>query len=307
MGKVALIIIYNHKFVKNVNKLEALYSSRFSHIYHLMPFYKGTQSNIIPVYEHSYYFQGYISQAIQRINSNAYDYFFFVADDLFLNPEINEQNFTGYFGINPDTGFIPYIQELHKRPHTSYWSRIRLAAEFTIEQDGIDIKNELPSYEKAFSILSGIHQLEIEPLSFQQVYGRFIQTFRKFGLKSVFRWIYYYLKNFPDLNHIHLNYPMVGSYSDIAIVPANYIREFSHYCGIFASAHLFVEFALPTALLLACDRVTTEKDLDKDGLTLWTEKDLNALDHFEKDLQKLIKQFPEQYLYIHPIKLSEWT
>ena len=59
--KVALIIIYNHQYNKNIDVLERIYKDRFHDIYHLVPFYRGDRKNVIPVYESSHYFQGYIS------------------------------------------------------------------------------------------------------------------------------------------------------------------------------------------------------------------------------------------------------
>jgi len=57
--KAALILIYNHRYDKNIEILEKIYSKRFSVIFHLVPFYDGNRDNVIPVYENSYYFEGY--------------------------------------------------------------------------------------------------------------------------------------------------------------------------------------------------------------------------------------------------------
>lgn len=81
-SKVALIIIYNHRYDKNIEVLENLYKTRFSNIYHLIPFYDGDKENVIAVYENSYRFQGYISQAFRTFYKDMYDHYFFVADDL---------------------------------------------------------------------------------------------------------------------------------------------------------------------------------------------------------------------------------
>ena len=62
MTKVALIIIYNHQYIKNIEITERIYNGKFSNIYHLVPFYHGVRSNVIPVYDNSHYFQGYVAQ-----------------------------------------------------------------------------------------------------------------------------------------------------------------------------------------------------------------------------------------------------
>lgn len=61
--KIALLVLYNHRYDKNIPRIEKLYEGKFSHIFHLMPFYDGDHPNVFPVYESSYYFQSYIAQA----------------------------------------------------------------------------------------------------------------------------------------------------------------------------------------------------------------------------------------------------
>jgi hypothetical protein len=38
---VALVIIYNHRYDKNIDILESIYANRFSNIFHIVPFYDG--------------------------------------------------------------------------------------------------------------------------------------------------------------------------------------------------------------------------------------------------------------------------
>lgn len=65
--KVALLVVYNHRYDKNIARMRELYAKRFSHIYHIMPFYDGQKQDVIPVYESSYCFSGYLSQAYTHI------------------------------------------------------------------------------------------------------------------------------------------------------------------------------------------------------------------------------------------------
>ncbi len=52
--KVALLIIYNHRYDKNIPLLETLYGERFTYLYHIIPFYDGTKDNVITVYDSSF-------------------------------------------------------------------------------------------------------------------------------------------------------------------------------------------------------------------------------------------------------------
>lgn len=38
---IALVIIHNHRYDANIPRLDEIYKSRFSHIFHLVPFYDG--------------------------------------------------------------------------------------------------------------------------------------------------------------------------------------------------------------------------------------------------------------------------
>jgi hypothetical protein len=102
------------------------------------------------------------------------------------------------------------------------------------------------------------------------------------------------------------NFPIAGGYSDILLVDSNSIVEFCHYCGVFASTKLFVELAIPTALILSAKKIVTEKDISLRGKALWTNEELKYLEEYNFNLELLISKFPSNQLYLHPIKLSKW-
>ena len=55
MGKVCLVLIFNHKYEQNIEKLKRIYRDRFSMIRFMIPFYNGDDKGgeIISVYESS--------------------------------------------------------------------------------------------------------------------------------------------------------------------------------------------------------------------------------------------------------------
>jgi len=110
---VALIIIYNHQYNKNIEILEQIYKGRFSNIYHLVPFYNGEKPNVIAVYENSFYFHGYVAQGFKSYFRKDYAHYFFIADDLILNPIIDETNYTLYLNLNSNSCFLPNFIILH--------------------------------------------------------------------------------------------------------------------------------------------------------------------------------------------------
>ena len=63
---------------------------------------------MIPVFEESFYFQGYVPQCKHIIERLDCDHFLFIGDDLILNPSINETNVIEELGLNKTSGFLPW-------------------------------------------------------------------------------------------------------------------------------------------------------------------------------------------------------
>ena len=292
-------------------------NNRFTNIYHLVPFYNGNKKNVIPVYECSYYFQGYISQGLKSYFKEDYTHYFFISDDLLLNPIINEINYFEHFNLNPHSCFIPGFVNLHDRFNNlndmeEYWPRVSDAFHWSINFRGVEAENQLPDYGKAIQKFQEF-DLNIEPLRFNQIWKisysfrdwiRFFIYRQLFShIKLILRFIYSKLIN----KKYYLSYPIIGSYSDIFIISSDTIKEFCHYCGVFAATRLFVEVGLPTSLVLSAKEIITEKDLKFQGKALWTKEQYQELDKYDSSLKQLLKDFPKNYLYFHPIKLSKWN
>jgi hypothetical protein len=318
MGKIALVVIYNHRYDGNISIVEDLYRGRFANIFHLVPFYDGDRPNVIPVYENSFQFQGYIAQGSKHFFRPEFEHYLFIADDLVLNPVINENSYRQKLGLDSNTSFIPHLISLHEMKN--YWPRTREAFEFTVKKKGVEIVKELPDYDDALARFA-VHGLEIKPLRHRQVFpspGR-----------SIIAWLRMVVSRQKQLLHFlsdglmrwknDLSYPLTGSYSDICAVSAGTVSRFCHFCGVFAAAGLHAELAIPTALVLSSDQIVTEKDLSLSGRALWPDgwnrlhgendlahDELMELDKYNNDLSLLLKNFPEGYLYLHPVKLSKW-
>jgi hypothetical protein len=319
-NKVALIFVFNHKYDKNIAILENLYKDRFSNIYHLVPFYEGDKQNVIPVYESSQHFQGYLAQGFKKYFNEEYEHYFFLGDDLILNPAINEDNYQEYFHLNTESSYIPEIHSLHHLTNNDtlrflpvksitgksrwHWCKIKeLVENYDHQAYGVENTQEMPSYEEAEAILKK-HGYEVKPVSYEDLHGD-VFPLTSATIKFAAH-LNTYFKTFK------LAYPVVGSYSDIVIVSKSSIKKFCHYCGVFATNKLFVEFAIPTALLLASEKVITEKEIGKRGNIYWlyTKPELEKYDAdmkpYNQNLTELMQKFPADKLYIHPVKLSKW-
>ena len=284
------------------------------------------KKNVIPVYESSFRFQGYMAQGFKHYFKEEYEHYLFAADDLLLHPGINENNYKEAFGLDEGRSFIPEIFALHNLTNNDtlrfipseiregktikwYWWRLKQLIHYRHQNEGIETANEMPPAAEAQKQLRK-HGFEVQPLKAEDAFGSSLSYSDKKTTKDKLRFVY---KRLLHRNGFTLAYPVVGSYSDIVIVAKPSIKKFVHYCGVFAANGLFVEFAVPTALLLASNNVMTEPTLGKRGLIYWaytkeeSEAYAAALKPYNSNIASLLTHFPKDTLYIHPIKLSKWN
>jgi hypothetical protein len=305
--KPALIIIYNHRFDKNIEVVERIYKDRFSRIFHLMPFYDGNKENVIAVYDNSFCFQGYVAQGFKHFYKKEYAHYLFIADDMILNPEINENNYAEHFCLESESSFIPELRNV-PRPDC-HWHHDRDALHFNpfnrknFNTKGIEIANLLPSPKDAAAIMEkfGIKNSKV---SFNQVYGNIFKKFL-FKTRLIIEDIFVYFHFYPYKTH----YPLASSYSDIFVIDKNTIDKFSQYCGMFAASRLFAEIAIPTALALSANKIVTGKSVSKhtQKFAAFNSEIQLFLDKCSFDLSILLRRFPQNEMYIHPVKLSKWN
>ena len=286
--KIALLVVYNHRFDKNIGRIRDLYAGRFSYVYHIMPFYDGDEPDVIPVFESSYCFSGYISQAYTHLKNKGFTHYFVVADDMILNPSIDEYTIWEKMGIDYGDSYIDEIvcfQNGGKR----WWRRIIDALDYTPVQLGVELNGILPSKEEAQRRFD-LHKIPYTPIPRRELLRN---PRKKDFLKMLTR-------------NRELKYPLVRAYSDILLIPADVMPRFANYCGAFAATRLFVEMAIPTALILSADIIKLGKDVLLKPGAMWFEPDFKFLENYNNSLGQLMCDFPKDKLYLHPIKLSKW-
>lgn len=304
--RVALLIIYNHRYDKNISRLEEIYKEKFQYRFHVVPFYDGSINidglgGVIPVVGHSWYFQGYICQAYQylkiKYGKHFFTHYFVVADDMLINPSIDEHNIWDIMGIDKCDVFFPEVLELQSLKFS--W-RIHQALDYKRKLPGVEIVNELPSVEDAKKKFDQ-HQIKYGKIPISSIFS-FSFPHKKQMLLNIItnhQWKYLFKSR-------TLDYPLVGGYSDIFLITDSVVEKFIHYCGAFASSGLFVEIAIPTSLILACDNIKYFSDIALNNGAIWFTKERNVLNKYNFKLDKLIKDFPKDVLFLHPIKLSKW-
>ena len=274
-GKAALVIIYDYHqhHVDHIPQQEKAYSERFSDIYHLVPALPGFApsadelgANVIPVHGKPYRFQGYIAQGLQRYFREEYTHYLFIHYRLIWNARINQDNFCDHLRLDRDTAFFPEFSPLHQ---TLDWAHTPEAYVFRFSEGAAP----LPTYQEALGKFTA-HGLEVKPVSFHWrllLRGHYAPPRPPANalLQPVIaplRWARMVFRRLKRLatwssSNRKLAYPLVGGFSDALVVPATNIAEFCRYCGAFADANLPATIALPTAVALSCDKVSTRKNI----------------------------------------------
>jgi hypothetical protein len=314
-----LIIVFNHKYDKNISRLEEIYSSKFKNIFFLVPFYTGDNPRVIPVYESSFYFQGYFAQGYTTFYRPEFTHYFFIGDDLILNPTLNETNYAELLGLEEGASYLPEINTLRgpnddstpSSPKQRFWVHTIRGIDFYGNRRGSETKHELPSYEEVLQKLAS-HGVEIRPLSYGNIFGPLTMPSNFSQVTSTARtlWTYYWTwrhrKVQGDKQQLQLQYPLVFGYSDVIVISKQVIERFCHLCGVFAAMGLFVEMAVPTALLLSTNNILTDEKSKLKGTPLWGDDITKLEEKYKLNLEAMMADFPKSQLHYHPVKLSRW-
>ena len=307
MNNVCLVIIFNHRFDANLPLLRKIYGERFSNIRFLMPFYDGSDSDVIPVYESSWQFQGYLIQAYEKLKDIPCTHYLFIGDDLFIRPDFDEKNFVERTNMQDKkfltTAFMPLNNPNRFR---WYWTAGSSKPFYDVSTSW---KDSLYSYEKALEKFNDFFGTK-----YKEVYDAdFFGNPNEPGLTMFGSWndakgfimvVNYFIAN--NKNSFKIPYPMAGGYSDIFCLDKESLFEFSKLCGIFSAMNMFVEIAIPTAAVLTFTREQVTFLSKEFALILWGNDRIVFENKYENDFNRLYNEWDEKIFYIHPVKLSRW-
>jgi exonuclease III len=297
MSKICLVILYNHRFEKNIDKLNRLYSQRFTNIIHIVPFFESADKNVHTVYEASYFFQNHINQAFRNFDYQQFDHYVFVGDDLILHPEIDENNILERLNLGNDSGYIKELKPLHKVHHL-WLDKYNITTAFN--NPGFDYLSQLPPLAEQLVRLKN-YNIEFKKQSLRNL----IDSQARFSILQIARY-----KNVgTTVTRLLRGYkppiPLVTSYSDFFVVPKSSMKSFVHLCGVYGALNLWVEAAIPTALALSCENIVTEGERSAwKGTEIWGKKNKTEFESKVKTSSELNNKFETFQLYIHPVKLS---
>ena len=277
--KVCLVIIYNHNYERNIPVLNRIYEGRFSKVCHVMPFYRGGGGGAKGVYESSYQYNGYIAQAARDFYSDEFDYYCFVADDMIINPSINESNLSRLLTIGNDDGFItecsvlsdkiflswygwavPSILNILSTSNATEWRKFLpnvCKARMRFARIGLNYK-DMVDYRLVQFMTSSLrcnkdNPYKLLPTRLRTLFVKTLSIFmQKAGLSK--------LSKHETEND--LLYPLAAApgCADFFVIPKCAAKEFFYCCGVFAAMRNFVEIAIPTAMVLTCQGIKTIKN-----------------------------------------------
>lgn len=315
-GRAHAVFIFNHRFERNLDKLDALYGARFPQRTYLMPFARSERADVCRINETSWHFSGHVAQgAASFVNGDATHYVF-ISDDLIVNPRLDAANIARKLGLDASTGYIKSLAPLDALRYE--WHRA-LPASIALRRngDGFDWRAELPPAEEARAKFAAMGLADRMPTL--RSIGEAKRALGKLLPAAGYLTAPWAVKLYGKPT----DYPLLAGYADFFVVPAEAIHRFVHLCGVFAALDLFAEVAIPTALALACDRVTTElvpgerfdvpsprrlPDRPWRGVEFWDPAETPVFAaRFGNDRQRLVDDFPPDHLYVHPVKLSQWS
>lgn len=320
--KTALIVLFNHNYEKNIDIIKKIYNKRFSQLKIIMPFYYGNDADVIGVYGNSFIFHTYITQAKKALMELECDDFLIIGDDLLLHPDITEENIHEKMNI-PDGAF--YIDKVENVSTCQFQRPLLEASRFSTRYPGLDksANRYVPTYDEAYSILSKKGLISQTSLS---VWKPFYPLFEPFNLKNVQKnykifkaRVWHFLKVIQfRLKPVKMPYPFVFGYSDILLIPREKMTDWTRYLEVFATWNMFVEMAIPTAMLLLPEATISyaANHSFKTG-NVWYPQDPK---HFKKistlidnlvrssdTIEDFARHYPKEYLYLHPVKLSRYA
>lgn len=304
MEKVKLISVFNHRYDKNIEILKKYYMPAFSQINFLVPFYDGNEPQVIPVRRNvSYNFSGFFHEAFAYYYDPQIDYYLFLADDAILNPKYNEENILKKLVPNGEIAYISGIYPVN-RSYGIEWAHAAYS-NISVSYMGKNFYKFIPTYN---------YMLEKMKKFFPNYSDRIASDFMDYKT-PVEQWIsrrrasVFSATKRDDGRCI---YPLAMGWSDIVMVHKSIIKQFVRLCGLFAAIHMFCEIAVPTSLVCCCvpNQVSTLSKLmiqqNMSQQVLWGSNRIEIVRKYCSDFEKLINDFPEKGILIHPIKLSQW-
>lgn len=305
--KSTACVLFNHPFSKNIPILREVYRERFDDVIFVQPLEKSNDVDVFTSYRGPFCFHGMIVDVARTLLEKRSDYYLFIHDDVFLNPLYDAENLFECLGIPGNGAFIPAVCPIEGDVTSWGWTSSVLWKLFYpknklsgsgIERplqffpDGNKMREEImKKYQFKFSDVTYDRNVALpESIIFGQ--NPYSITTERMILDGLF-------EKAKNSNSTSLPFPFFRGMSDFFAVDAETLEKIIPLLGVMAAAQLFVEVAIPTALIVAANRVKRSIEVGLKVDWRWgTERD--AL-----DFESMAMRFHEDLLFVHPVKLSK--
>lgn len=319
---VGLVVLFNHNYEKNITVIKKLYKGRFDKIKIIMPFYYGDEPDVISVFGNSFNFQSFIAQSRKELEQMGCDDYLIIGDDLLLNPELNSDNLHEKLSIAEGSFYIDAVENVSE---CNFYRPLIEATKFSPYYPGLDSSANrfVPSFEEAYKILEEKSLISSVKLS---RWKPFFEPFKRISFKNLYAnykilkgRVWHMMKMLQyRIKPVSMPYPYVFGYSDIVLIPSERLTELCKYLEVFASWRMFVEMAIPTAIMLLPDsKVCFASETKYKTGNVWYPQNpqhfksvsgaINELLQKSSSADQLEQFFPREYLYLHPVKLSKYN
>ena len=303
-----MVVIFNHRFDKNLPLLRKIYGERFSDIRFLMPFYDGADDDVIPVYESSYQFQGYFIQAYDKLKDISCTHYLFIGDDMIIRSDLDETNFVGRTNMHGKKLLGKKFSPLNSPNRFKWFWTAGTSRSFY--NAAVSWKESLYSYDEALTRFNDFFGAKYKEVYDEAFFGNPDEPGSTIlgdwkNAKGFLNILNYFIAT--NGNTLHIPYPMASGAccGDIFCIDKGNLFEFSRLCGIFSGMNLFVEIAIPTSVVLTFKRDEVVFLSEESMLILWAGRD-DFENKYDRDFGKLLDEWDEKLLCIHPVKLSRW-
>jgi hypothetical protein len=266
--KTALIVVFNNPFPKNIPLLDRLYRSKFDKIFYLIDapsIYPG----MVPVKGISYNFQNFYLQAFDQIRGS--DYYFITHDDALLNPRFRPATAFSHFNLPEDAICIRNIEMI---PNDAAW-HFTWKGVYDVVQKNENLQSVLQSFKPH---LIQRYQNQILPVGCSRY--------------DMAKWE----KTVNSQSEILFGN---GAFSDILMMPGIALQDLVASLQMLQAPDLFVEAAIPTAILLTQWKIHLMASSSHAPTYFWgKETQKHAFSY-------LFRMLKEDRIAVHPIKLGK--
>ena len=304
--KTTLCVMFNHPYVKNIPLIRQMLCPSFDSVVFVIPYTVSSDEDVVTSYRGSYGFHGYVVDVAEKLLQSDTDYFFFMQDDVVLNPHLRGDILVEKLRLKDGGAFIPAFRPLAGELRDWDWT---LAAIWKIlfpmnRMNGSGAEQwlaALPDAEQNFSRLRTKYGFNFQPVTFDRsnrhVFHGIVPD--PYHSTSIYRAACEGLFEAVDgRSSFRLPYPFCYGMSDFFAVDRETLIEMLHPLGVFSAAGLFVETAIPTAIAVAARRVMQCADVGLVANWLWGDRQALDVDYVKK-------QFEDNLLLVHPVKISQ--